>query len=159
MFLKPGASMVAPSKRTLLALTKNEVMGLLKLVLENCVFLFQGNFYKQLHRAAMDSPCSPMVANIYMEYFEELVLGSELPIPIKEWKRYVDDVFSIVPKGKQEELLKYLNSIDPCIKFTVEQPNSEGAIPFLDTLPKPNGNEISISVYRLLLQRYLLQVL
>ena len=30
----------------------------------------------------------------------------------------------------------------------MEQPNSEGAIPFLDTLPKPNGNEISVSVYR-----------
>ena len=90
--------------------------------------------------------CSPMVANIYMEYFEELALGPELPIPIKEWKRYVDDVFSIIPKGKQEELLRHLNSIDPHIKFTVEQPNSEGAIPFLNTLPKPNGNEISVSV-------------
>ena len=42
----------------------------------------------------------------------------------------------------------YLNSIDPHIKFTVEQPNIDGAIPFLDTLPKPNGNEISVSVYR-----------
>ena len=60
----------------------------------------------------------------------------------------VDDVFSIVPKEKQEGLLRYLNSIDPHIKFTVEQPNSEGAIPFIDTLPKPNGNEISVSVYR-----------
>ena len=34
-------------------LNKNEVMGLLKLVLENCVFSFQGKFYKQLHGAAM----------------------------------------------------------------------------------------------------------
>ena len=123
-------------------------MGLLKLVLENCAFSFQGNLFKQIYGATMGSPCSPVVVNIYMEYFEELALGPELPIPIKEWKRYVDDVFSIVPKGKQEELLRYLNSINPHIKFTVEQPNSEGAIPFLDTLPKPNGNEISVSVYR-----------
>ena len=34
------------------------------------------------------------------------------------------------------------------IKFTIEQPNIEGAIPFLDTLPKPIGKEISVSVYR-----------
>ena len=33
-------------------LKKNEVMNLLKLVLENCVFSFQGNYYKQLHGAA-----------------------------------------------------------------------------------------------------------
>ena len=96
----------------------------------------------------MGSPCSPVVAYIYMEYFEELAFGPELTIPIKEWKRYMDDVFSIVPKGKWEKLFRYLNSIDPHIKFTVEQPNSEGAIPFLDTLLKPNGNEISVSVYR-----------
>ena len=48
-------------------LNKNEVMRLLKLVLENCVFSFQDKFFKQLHGAAMGSPCSPVVANIYME--------------------------------------------------------------------------------------------
>ena len=42
----------------------------------------------------------------------------------------------------------YLNSIDPHIKFTVEQPNAEGAIPFLDTLLQPKGEDISVSVYR-----------
>ena len=129
-------------------LQKNEVMSLLKLVLENCVFSFQGNFYKQLHMAAMGSPCSPVVANIYMEYFEDLALGPELAIPIKEWKRYVDDIFSIIPKGKRDSLLNYLNSIDAHIKFTVEQPSMEWAIPFLETLPQPKGKNISVSVYR-----------
>ena len=92
-------------KENTIGLDKDEVMGLLKLVLEKCVFSFQSNFYKQLHGAVMGSPCSPVAANIYMEYFEDLALGPELPILIKEWKRYVDNVFSIVPKGKQEELL------------------------------------------------------
>ena len=36
-----------------------------------------------------------------MEYFEELALGPEVPVSIKEWKRYVDDVFSIIPNGKE----------------------------------------------------------
>ena len=45
-------------------------------------------------------------------------------------------------------MLNYLNSIDPHIKFTVEQPNAKGAIPFMDTLPQPKGEEISVSVYR-----------
>ena len=87
-------------------LTKDEVMKLLKLVLENCVFSFQGNFFKQLHSAAMGSPCSPVVANIYMEYFEDMALGPELSLPWKEWKRYVDDVFSIIPKGKHDTMLQ-----------------------------------------------------
>ena len=79
-----------------------------------------------------------------MEYFEDIALGPELPLPIKEWKRYVDDVFSIIPKGQWDTMLNYLNSIDPHIKFTVEQPDEEGAIPFLDTLPKPKGEEITV---------------
>ena len=123
-------------KHNTIGLEKDEVMSLLKLVLENCVFTFQNRFYKQLHGAAMGSPCSPVVANIYMEYFENMALGPELPVPIKDWKRYVDDVFSIIPKGNRDNLLKYLNSIDPHIKFTIEQPNAEGGIPFFGHLPQ-----------------------
>ena len=61
-------------------LDREDVMALLKIVLNNCVFSFQDQFYKQLHGAAMGSPCSPVVANIYMEYFENKALGPELPI-------------------------------------------------------------------------------
>ena len=118
-------------RQNTIGLEKDEVMQLLKLVLENCVFTFQDKFFKQLHSAAMGSPCSPVVANIYMEYFENLALGPELPVPVKDWKRYVDDVFSIIPKGNRNKMLQYLNSIDPHIKFTIEQPNKEGSIPFL----------------------------
>ena len=53
----------------------------------------------------MGSPCSLVVANIYMEYFADLALGLEAPILIQECKRYVDDVFSIIPNGKREVML------------------------------------------------------
>ena len=131
-------------------LDREDVMALLKVVLNNCVFSFQGKFYKQLHGAAMGSPCSPVVANIYMEYFEKRALGPELPVSftINTWLRYVDDVLTIVKKGTRDSLLNYLNSIDPNIKFTIEPPNEQGAIPFLDTFPRPSGNKIITSVYR-----------
>ena len=85
--LRLGVSIIVHFEENMVGLKKDEVMKLLKLVLENCVFSFQGNFFKQLHAATMGSPCSPVVANIYMEYFEDLALGSKLPIPIKEWKK------------------------------------------------------------------------
>ena len=44
-------------------------------------------------------------------------------------------------------VLNFLNSIDPHIKFTVELPNMDGAIPFLDTFPHPKGNRICVSIY------------
>ena len=52
-------------------LDREHAMALLKVVLNNCVFSFQGKFYQQLHGAAMGFPCSPVVANIYMEYFKK----------------------------------------------------------------------------------------
>ena len=63
-------------------------------------------------------------------------MGPELPIPVKDWKRYVDDVFSIIPKGYRNTMLQYLNSIDPHIKFTIEQPNEEGGHSFLRHFPQ-----------------------
>ena len=126
-------------------------MASLKVVLNNCVFSFQGKFYTQLHGAAMGSPCLPVVANIFMEYFEKRALGPELPMSftINTWLRYVDDVLTIVKKGTHDSLLNHLNSIDPNIKFTIEPPNKQGVIPFLDTFPRPSGNnKIITSVYR-----------
>ena len=67
---------------------------------------------------------------------------------INTWPRYVDDVLTIVKKGTRDSLLNYLNSIDPNIKFIIEPPNDQGAIPFLDTFPRPSGNEIITLVYR-----------
>ena len=60
----------------------------------------------------MGSPVSPVSANIYMGIFEELLIGPECPIPIPQWKRYVDDIISIVKKEQVYTLFKHLNSVD-----------------------------------------------
>ena len=42
-----------------------------------------------------------------------------------------------------------INSVDPAIKFTVEDNKEDGSIPFLDTIVKPEVNgSLSITVYR-----------
>ena len=60
---------------------KDKLISLLELVLNNFVFSFQGQFYQQLQGAAMGSYVSPVITNIYMEYFEEMALGPQCPIP------------------------------------------------------------------------------
>ena len=94
--------------------------------------------------------CDTVVANIYMEYFEKRALGPELPMSftINTWLRYVDDVLTIVKKGTRDSLLNHLNLIDSNIKFTIEPPNEQGAIPSLDTFPRPSGKQIITSAYR-----------
>ena len=73
----------------------------------------------------MGSPYSPVVANIYMEYFEKRALGLELPISftINTWLRYVDDILTIVKRATCDSVLNHLNSIDPNIKLTTESLN------------------------------------
>ena len=63
----------------------------------------------------MGSPVSAVVANLYMDFFEELALESAPSRP-RLWKRYVDDTCCILRKGDVDGL----NSIRPTIKFTME---------------------------------------
>ena len=52
-------------------------MELMGFCLHNTYFSFQNKFYKQVEGAAMGSPISPIVANLYMENFEGRALWSD----------------------------------------------------------------------------------
>ena len=80
----------------------------------------------------MGSSVSPVVANIYMEMFEELALTTAPHAP-RIWKRYVDDTFCIMEAEHVDHFLNHLNDLRPTIKFTMEQ-EKDGNLPFLDTL-------------------------
>ena len=104
----------------------------------------------------MGSPVSPVIANIHIEYFEELVLGPQCLIPTPWQKRYVDDVICITKKDQVDILFNHINNMDDNVKFTMECTDNEGTIPFQDTKCTPNPNHtIHTNVYRKLTQRYL----
>ena len=119
---------------------------LLESTITKYIFCFNKKFYKQLQGAAMDSPVSPVIANIYMEYFESSAIPSS-PTLIKRWFRNVDDVCRATRKDQVNKLQEHLNSIDSHIKFTTQLPGADG-LPFLDTLTQPTPNSIESTVYR-----------
>ena len=119
--------------------------GGIKFTLTNCIF-FNNKFYKQLQGAAMGSPVSLVIANIYMEYFESLAIPSSLTL-IRWWSRCVNDVHSATRKDHVCKLKEHLNSMDPHIKFTTELPGTDG-LTFLDTLTKATPNSIVSTVNR-----------
>ena len=119
---------------------------ILEFTLANCIFCFTKKFYKQLQGAAMGTPVSPVIANIYVEHFQSLAIPTS-PTLIKWQFRYVDDVHSATRKDQVNKLQEHLNSIDPHIKVTIELPGTDGP-PFLDTLTKPTPNSIESTVYR-----------
>ena len=110
---------------------------LVEFTITNWIFCFNKQFYEQLQAAAMGSPVSPVIANIYMEHFESLAISTSLTL-IK---------CSATRKDQVSKLQEHLSSIDPHIKFTIELPGTDGC-PFLHTLTKPTSNSIESTVYR-----------
>ena len=95
----------------------------------------------------MGSPVNPIVDNLYIEYFEKKALHTA-STP-RHYFRFVDDTFDIKQEAHKQLVLDYINSIDPAIKFAVEDNQENNTISFLDTLVKLEAdNSLSVSVYR-----------
>ena len=61
-----------------------EIHDLLEMCLNSTSFRWRDTFYRQTEGAAMGSPLSPIVANLFMEHFEETALQSATHKP-KVW--------------------------------------------------------------------------
>ena len=123
--------------------------------------MFKGDHYQHKDGCAIGSPCSPLVANAYIEHFEQLALSSALHPP-RIWYRFVDDTFCVIKTAFVNEITDHINSLDKNIKFTREE-EEDGTLPFLDILlvQEECGSikHVKVKVYRkptLLISIYLL---
>ena len=75
-------------------LSPDRVAELLDMCLRSTYFSFGGAFYEQLDGAAMGLPVSAAVANLYMDFLEELALSTS---PVKPClsKRYIDAISTV----------------------------------------------------------------
>ena len=96
----------------------------------------------------MGFPLSPIVANLYMEQFENQAINTAPHPPFSGEDLWMIP-FTILQSSKKAEFHKHLNSIDKHIQFTSEEAGDDGSIPFLDVLitPDKEGN-LSTTVYR-----------
>ena len=77
-----------------------ETSQLVGLCLNSTFFSFMGELYEQTCGLEMGSPLSPIIANLFMENFEQKSLNSANPKP-EWWSRFVDDTFLIWGHGKE----------------------------------------------------------
>ena len=128
-------------------LTPTQIADLLNFVLRSTYFQYNGSIYEQKDGAAMGSPVSAVIANIFMEDFEERAIANAIHKP-KIWKRYVDDTFTILDRDQVEGFLQHLNNQQPTIRFTMET-EKDNSIPFLDTsVIRDSNGLLTTSVYR-----------
>ena len=96
----------------------------------------------------MGSPLSPMVTNLYMEYFEKKAIDS-LPLKPKYWRRYVDDTNFILHHGRDdlENILRNLHNYPNHIISQMEIHKND-YLPFLDVMITRNEDDSLVqSIY------------
>ena len=105
------------------SISMEHITTLLEFCPTNTYFIFQGKYYEQVHGAAMGSPISSIVANLFIEGFETKAIKSAT-YPWKLWPRYVDDTFVIQKEDHSIQILQDINFIKPHIHFTKETPDN-----------------------------------
>ena len=130
------------------SLPVSKLVELTNLCLRSTYFQPGDNFYEQTDGAAMGSPLSPVIANLYLESLEASAILSA-PLKPRVWVRYVDDTFVVWPHGLDNLSVfhSHLDQQHPSIKFTVEQ-EQDGQLPFLDVLVMKVEGRLVTSVYR-----------
>ena len=124
----------------------DNLMEMLTFCVETTYFVMGSDIYRQ-EGLVMGSPLSLVLANIYMECFEEMALGSTSLKP-SMWLRYVDDTFILWPHQEDVQiLLDHVNSVRPSIQFTMEK-EQDNKLPFLDVLVTRTEQGFRSSVYR-----------
>jgi hypothetical protein len=100
--------------------------NLLRRCLQESVFTFNKKLYKQIDGVSMGSPLGPIIANIFMNDFENKHMKELKKLGVRIWYRYVDDTFVIIRcKDQAEKILEFLNNQHPTIKFTMETLNKQ----------------------------------
>ena len=99
---------------------------MLRLILKENSFQFNGKHYLQTHGTAMGTKTAVSFANIFMAHIETTILSRTVFKPTV-WKRYIDDIFSLwdVSKPDIEAFIEQANLHHPTIKFTAEISDTE----------------------------------
>ena len=123
------------------------IIELVKLCVVDTCFIFNGEYFRQKFGMQMGNCLSPVMSNIYMEFYEKRIANAIITEDIF-WVRYVDDCFAIFKFDHNlDEILDELNSLVPSIKFTIEK-EENGCIAFLDVMVIKENNSIKFKVYR-----------
>ena len=132
-------------RRTSLPL--EDITDLLSFCLNTTQFVFEGTYYKQVFGTALGSLVSAVIANLVMKGIEHRALTTA-PFSPSFWKRFVDDVISVVSQDEIVVLLQHLNSTESSMQFTVER-ETDGKLPFLDTcVQRTTDGKLETVVYR-----------
>ena len=130
----------------------NELIQLLRTVLSQNYFTFNNEFFIQQEGLATGSPLSGLLAEIYLNHFEQNYIFSnnnKFSNSVKFYNRYVDDTFILIQGSNRqiENFKNYLNGINKNIQFTLEI-EENNKINFLELTVYKAQNEFKLKIFR-----------
>ena len=126
-------------------ITPEAIKSLLIFSLDNAYCEFDNKFYKQISGGPMGSPLTVTLAEIRVTDIEQQALSSSTRKPKQYYHFVVDGLGYFINRTHAEEFLQHLNSLAPDLEYTIDYPNDDGSIPFLDILIHSDN---STSIYR-----------
>ena len=133
---------------TNLNINKKELQKLFLFAASQTHFLFNGKLYNQIDGVAMNSTLVPVLANIFMGFYESKWLNEYSLNKPKFYFRYVDDILAAFEKEHDSLDFLNLNNKHTNIKFTLEKQVNH-PIDFLDAFISDIDNEnLTIQIYQ-----------
>ena len=81
--------------------------------------MFESKFYNQIDCVAMGSPLGPVLANLFMEYYEQKWLQPFEEYEVILYRRYVDGIICLFNRESDADKFSvFLNQQQHNIKFT-----------------------------------------
>ena len=123
----------------------DNIMELLKLILETTYFRFGGEIYQQKFRVAMGSPVSPVVENLYVEDLEQKSLPQPRRLQAKELEAVRGRCHLSIHTGTAEESQHHMNTV---VRFPREEKENNSTT-FLDSkFTKKEDGSVKCTVHR-----------
>ena len=98
---------------------------MLRLILQENTFQFNGKDFLQTHGTAMGTKTAVSFANIFMAKIETAIIDQHSTRPLL-WKRYIDDVFSLWDTNREiNNFIEHANNYHRTIKFTADISDKE----------------------------------
>ena len=125
---------------------KDVFVELMKSATSSVEFSFNNTMYKQTDGVTIGLPLCPVLANIFVGYYEEKLFSQTQKPPT--YFRYVDDTLATFDhEAEADEFLTKLSCLYPSLKFTFEK-EKEKCLPFLDIYIERTDIGFETSVYR-----------
>jgi hypothetical protein len=127
-----------------------QLLRLLDVILHQNYLAFQNQIYKPEKGVSMGSPISNIVAEIFLQHFETILMKQLLDTQnVIYYTRYVDDILLIYDSKRitPETIHNFINQIHPNLQFNPTHEHNNN-ISFLDLLITRHSSNLEIDIYR-----------